>query len=80
MRGYDQELMDQCPLAKIVFDLFQVVAQFGREVVDRVRVEKANRLRHDKARRAVIKHTRWLLLRNGENIRRSEDRVKLDEL
>jgi len=44
---------------KIVFDLFHVVAKFGREVVDRVRVEEANRLRQDKPARAVIKHARW---------------------
>lgn len=78
--AYEQEVMDQCPFAEIVFDLFHVVAKFGREVVDRVRVDEANRLRNDKARRAVIKHARWLLLRNRENIRRREDRVRLDEL
>jgi transposase len=78
--AYEQEVMDQCPVAEIVFDLFHVVAKFGREVVDRVRVEEANRLRHDKPARAVIKHARWLLLRNRENIRKREDRVRLDEL
>ena len=78
--AYEQEVMDQCPLAEIVFDLFHVVAKFGREVIDRVRVDEANRLRHDKTRRAVIKHSRWLLLRNRENIRQREDRVRLDEL
>ncbi|HWB14711.1 MAG TPA: ISL3 family transposase [Pirellulales bacterium] len=78
--AYEQEVMDQCPRAEIVFDLFHVVAKFGREVIDRVRLDEANRLRHDKPRRAVIKHSRWLLLRNRENIRQREDRVRLDEL
>ena len=78
--AYEQEVMDQCPLAEIVFDLFHVVAKFGREVVDRVRVDEANRLRHDKPQRAVIKHSRWLLLRNRENIRQRENRVRLNEL
>lgn len=78
--AYEEEVMDQCPLADIVFDLFHVVAKFGREVIDRVRVDEANRLRHDKTRRAVIKHSRWLLLRNRENIRQRKDRVRLDEL
>lgn len=78
--AYEQEVMEQCPVAEIVFDLFHVVAKFGREVVDRVRVDEANRLRHDKPARAVIKHARWLLLRNRENLRRREDRVRLKEL
>jgi len=29
----------------VVFDLFHVVAKYGREVIDRVRVDQANRLR-----------------------------------
>ena len=53
--------------------------KYGREVVDRVRVDEANRLRQDKPARAVVKGARWLLLRNRENIDK-EDRVKLTEL
>jgi len=77
--AYEEEVRYQCPLVEIVFDLFHVVAKYGREVVDRVRVDEANRLRDNKPARKVLKSSRWLLLRNRENVKR-EDRVKLDEL
>ena len=41
-----------------------VVAKYGREVIDRVRVDQANQLRHDKPARRLVKQSRWLLLRN----------------
>lgn len=78
--AYEQEVKQHCPGAQIVYDLFHVVAKYGREVVDRVRVDEANRLKHDRPARKVIKSSRWLLLRNAGNIRRKEDRVKLREL
>ena len=78
--AYEAEVRHQCPKAEIVFDLFHVVAKYGREVVDRVRVDEANRLKHDKAARKVVKSARWLLLRNRDNIKKDEDRVRLDEL
>lgn len=78
--AYAEEVRYQCPLAEIVYDLFHVVAKFGREVVDRVRIDEANRLRDNRPARQVIKSSRWLLLRNRENIPKRGDRVKLDEL
>lgn len=51
----------------------------SREVIDRVRVDEANRLRQDRPARQVVKGARWLLLRNRENLGAS-DRVKLREL
>ncbi len=77
--SYELEVRQHCPGAEVVFDLFHVVAKYGREVIDRVRVDEANRLRDDKPARKVVKTARWLLLRNRENVRR-EDRVRLDEL
>jgi len=77
--AYEEEVRYQCPLVEIVFDLFHVVAKYGREVVDRVRVDEVNRLRDDRPARKVLKGARWLLLRNRENVER-KDRVKLDEL
>ena len=79
-RAYEEEVRAQCPNAEIVYDLFHVVVKYGREVVDRVRVDEANRLRHDKKARQVIKGSRWLLLRNQKNITRDSDRVRLKEL
>ncbi len=78
--AYEEEVRYQCPLAEIVYDLFHVVAKYGREVIDRVRVDQANRLREDKRARHIVKSARWLLLRNKENLRRPEDRVTLREL
>lgn len=57
-----------------------VVAKFGREVIDRVRVDQANRLRKNKAARQVVKGSRWLLLRNRSNLPTDDDRIRLSEL
>jgi transposase len=78
--GYLEEVRVQCPQAEIVYDLFHVVARYGREVIDRVRVDEANRLRQDPKGRAVVKGSRWLLLRNYSNIDKWEDRIRLHEL
>lgn len=77
--SYELEVKRHCPNAQVVYDLFHVVMKYGREVIDRVRVDEANRLRQDKPARKVIKSSRWLLLRNASNVPR-EDRVKLKEL
>jgi transposase len=78
--AFEGEVRAQCPDAQVVYDLFHVVAKYGREVIDRVRVDEANRLRHDKPARKIIKSSRWLLLRNRQNIAKPQDRVRLDEL
>jgi len=77
--AYEEEVRAHCPHAAIVYDLFHVVAKYGREVIDRVRVAEAHRARRDPAARTVIKGARWLLLRNRENVKR-EDRVRLRDL
>jgi len=56
--GYEREVQAHCPNAAIVFDLFHVVAKYGREVIDRVRVDRANELRADRRGRRVIKGAR----------------------
>jgi len=78
--AYEEEARKWCPNAEIVYDLFHIVAKYGREVIDRTRVDEANRLRHDAEARKVVKGARWLLLRNKKNIKSAEDRVKLKEL
>ncbi len=78
--AFDLEVRQHCPHARVVYDLFHVVAKYGREVIDRVRVDEANRLRHDKPARRVIKQARWLLLRNPENLRQPEQQIHLQEL
>jgi transposase len=84
--AYEQEVRAHCPQAVIVYDLFHVVAKYGREVIDRVRVDLTNRLARaagpgrSRARRRVIKGTRWLLLKNRANVTRPQDRVRLREV
>ena len=75
----DLEVQAHCPNARVVYDLFHVVAKFGREVVDRIRVDQANRLKADPAGRRAIKRSRWLLLRNRQNLDKPQT-LKLDEL
>lgn len=78
--AYDLEVREHCPNAEVVYDLFHVVAKYGREVVDRVRVDEANKVKDDKPARKVIKGSRWLLLRNADNIEKEQDRIRLAEL
>jgi transposase len=60
-------------------DLFHVIAKYGREVIDLVRVDRANELRADRDHRRLIKGARWLLLKNRDSLRPGED-VELEEL
>lgn len=77
--GFTEEVRARCPNAEIVYDLFHVVAKYGREVIDRVRVDQANALRQDRSARHVVKSARWLLLRNAQNLQ-PEGRIALKEL
>lgn len=65
----DLEVRAHCPNARVIYDLFHVVAKYGRQVIDRVRVDQANQLRDDKPARRLVKRSRWLLLRNPEKPR-----------
>ena len=76
---YEQEVRYQCAHAEIVYDLFHVKSKYGREVIDRVRVDEANRLKDNKSAREVVKGSKWLLLRNSENLL-EKDRIRLAEL
>ncbi len=79
-------VLAHCPHAEIVYDLFHVVATYGHEVVDRVRVDDTNRLAAAagpgpvRTQRRVIKGTRWLLLRNKKNLCTGAEPVRLREL
>lgn len=66
--AYDLEVRQHCPKARIIYDLFHVVAKYGREVISRVRVDAANQLRHNKPARRVVKQAHWLLLRNPADL------------
>lgn len=77
--AFDLEVRHHCPNARVIYDLFHVVAKYGREVINRVRVDAANQLRHDKPARRVVKRSHWLLLRNPANLQESE-RICLAEV
>lgn len=66
--AFDLEVRHFCRQARVVYDLFHVVAKFGRDVISRVRVDAANQLRKDKPARRVVKQAHWLLLRNPANL------------
>jgi transposase len=74
--AYINRVKHHCPQAKIVFDLFHVVQAFGK-VIDAVR--RSEYQHADGVGKAVIKGSRYLLLRNEENLTEPQ-RDRLDEL
>jgi transposase len=68
---------DKLPRAKIVFDLFHVVANFN-QVIDKVRNTEYRKASKDD--KAVYKGAKYLLLKNRKNIRRQSHRQQLKEL
>jgi transposase len=68
---------EKVPHVAIVFDLFHVVAQFNR-VIDQVRNSEYKKA--CKAHKAIIKGSKYLLLKNRPNIRRLTDRKHLEQL
>ena len=65
------------PQAKIVFDLFHVVANFNR-VIDKVRNSEYRKA--SKEDKAVYKGSKYLLLKNRKNLKTQEQRQHLKEL
>jgi transposase len=74
--GFIQSVKKWCPAADIVFDLFHVVKAFGK-VIDQVRNEEYRKA--DAAGKAVLKGSKYLLLRRHENLKRHQ-RVRLHEV
>lgn len=77
--AFEEEVRAKAPQASIVYDLFHVVAKYSREVISRVRNAEIQRLKDDKQSRKVIQGSRWLLLRNYNNLT-AGDKVRLEEL
>jgi len=77
--AFDLEVQMHCPNARVIYDLFHVVAKYGREVIDRVRVDEANRHRQNMPLRRFVKRARWLLLRNRGNVPQDQQ-PKLEQL
>lgn len=85
--AYEYETRAQCPNVTIVYDLFHMIAQFMKHVVDRVRMDETYKIARFNpersmaiiAARRVIKGTKFLLLRNRENLTPSQQ-IRLKEL
>jgi transposase len=77
--AFDLEVRAHCPNAAVVYDKFHVLAKYNREVVDRVRVDRANELRDDRPARKVVKRSKWLLLKRRDRLK-DQDRVRLEEI
>jgi len=67
----------KAPHVKIVFDLFHMVKEFNK-VIDRVRIDEYNKA--SKSDKKVIKGSKYLLLKNLENIKEEEDKEHLERL
>lgn len=78
--AFDLEVRWHCRQPRIVYDLFHVIAEYGREVIGRARVDAANQLRHDKPARRVFKRAHWSLLRNPADLKTPVQRVQLQEV
>jgi transposase len=66
---YIAAIRKYCPQAKIIYDKFHVIQAYSR-VIDKVRNREAERAAED--HKAVFKGSKYLLLRNVENLRPSQ--------
>lgn len=78
-RPFENATRQYCPNAKIVYDPFHIIKNYGSQVVDRVRIDEAKKASEDG--KDIFKGTKYLLLKNKENL--SEERnepARLQEL
>ena len=62
---YEAAVRKHCPSAEIVYDPFHIISSYGREVVDKVRVEETKKA--EEKHKDVYKGTRYILLSNEKN-------------
>lgn len=74
---YIKAVETKAPHVQIVFDLFHMVKEFNK-VIDRVRIDEYKKA-SDTDRR-VIQGSKYLLLKNPENIKKDEEKEHLDRL
>jgi len=70
-------VQDRVPHVKIVFDLFHMVKEFHK-IIDRVRIDEYNKA--SESNKSVIKGSKYILLKNSENIKSDEEQEHLDRL
>lgn len=65
-KPYQEATREYCPHAVLVYDFFHLVASYGRDVIDKVRVQEYNRAGAE--HQAVIMGSKYLLLKNRHNL------------
>lgn len=73
---FAQAVKESCPNVAIVYDFFHIVSNYNK-VIDQVRRQEYRRACADD--KNVIKGSRWLLLKNPENLKK-RDKPRLDAL
>ena len=76
--AYREAIREAVPHVSLVYDLFHIVAKYGREVIDRVRVDESKKMDSESGRR-LVKGSRYLLLRNEANLDKRQ-RSQLSDL
>ena len=66
-RPYEHAARHCLTNAEIVWDFFHIVKLYNHKVIDRIRLDEANRCESDQQRR-LIKGTKFILLKNPENL------------
>ncbi|MCF8008965.1 MAG: transposase [Halanaerobiales bacterium] len=73
---YIKAIKKWCPHAVIVFDKFHIIANFNK-VIDQVRRDEQSRNDLSKEKTRTLKHSRWILLKNWDNLREKENLYKV---
>ena len=74
---YIKAVEKKAPHVKIVFDLFHMVKEFNK-IIDRVRIDEYTKA--SESDKNVIKGSKYLLLKNPENIKKDKDKEHLNRL
>lgn len=77
-KPYAKAVRVYLPNARIIYDLFHVVANYNQHVLDRVRIAAYRKVK-DREERKIIKGSRFILYKNEQNLTDSE-RPRLEAL
>lgn len=70
---FDVSFKRHCPNAVVIYDQFHVKANYGRDVISAIRLRLAQDAKlEDPDKYKQIKGSRWLLLRNNENLTKKQ--------
>ena len=79
--GFANCVARYCPNAKVVYDLFHMVYNFGRLVISAIRIRLANdhKQKDDEVGYELIKRSRYLLLSRNSKLS-DKQKVRLDDI